>query len=170
MNDLQQHYEDTLSAIGTGAIDTGLRQFITFRVGEEDYAVDILLVREIKGWTRTTTLPNQADYVRGVLNLRGAIVPVFDLRCRFGQGMTDATPKHVVIIVTVGTRIIGLLVDQVSDILSVNPEAIGAVPEASAGDTASYLAGIITVQEAMVVLLSLDTLFTDIPSSNELAA
>ncbi len=162
MSDVHQKYEDTLSAINNGAGDHHLKQFVSFRIGTEDYAVDILAVREIKGWTRTTVLPNQPDYVRGVLNLRGAIVPVFDLGCRFGQGATEATQKHVVIIVSVADRLIGLLVDQVSDILSVQPDAVGPVPEMESGRNQAYLEGIITVNETMVVLLSLDTLFDNI--------
>ena len=159
MNDVTQTYEDTLNTIKRGGSDSHLMQFISFRVGTEDYAVDILAVREIKGWTRTTVLPNQPDYVRGVLNLRGAIVPVFDLRCRFGQGETEATEKHVVIIVSVAERLIGLLVDQVSDILSVQPESVGPVPEMEPGRAQAFLEGIITVNDSMVVLLSLNSLF-----------
>jgi len=168
VSDLQRNYEDTLSAINAGAAggETGIRQFLSFRVGAGDYAIDILAVREIKGWTQTTVLPNQPQYVRGVLNLRGAIVPVFDLRCRFGQGATLASDKHVVIIVAVAERLIGLLVDQVSDILSIAPEAVGPIPEIEANAT---------VAEAMVVLLSLDSLFDPVnlpsdPSSLQSAA
>jgi purine-binding chemotaxis protein CheW len=159
MSDLQQRYESTLSAIRHGASDSDVKQFISFRVGAEDYAIDILAVREIKGWTQTTCLPNQPDYVRGVLNLRGAIVPVFDLRCRFGRGATKATAKHVVIIVSLADRLAGLLVDQVSDILSVSPDAIGPVPEIDAGQSQSWLSGLVTINDAMVVLLSLENLF-----------
>jgi purine-binding chemotaxis protein CheW len=135
-------------------------QFISFKVGTEEYAIDILSVREIKGWTSTTVLPNQPDFVLGVMNLRGAIVPVFDLRCRFGRGMTQTTPSHVVIIVTALNRVIGLLVDAVSDILTVNAEEIRPVPETERERaSAEFLAGIIAVNEGMVVLLSLETLF-----------
>lgn len=135
------------------------RQFISFRVATEEYAIDILAVREIKGWTETTVLPNQPEHVLGVLNLRGAIVPVFDLRCRFGLGLTDATNSHVVIIVSVADRIVGLLVDAVSDIVTVDSGEIRPVPEMERSVAAEFLAGIITVNDSMVVLLSLDQLF-----------
>lgn len=135
------------------------RQFISFRICDEEYAIDIMSVREIKGWTETTSLPNQPDYIRGVLNLRGTIVPVFDLRCRFGMGLTDATPTHVVIIVNVVDRIIGLLVDAVSDILTVNSAEIRPVPEMDRAVTAEFLAGIMSINESLVVLLSLEKLF-----------
>ena len=89
-----------------------------------------MVVREIKGWTDTTMIPNAPSHVRGVINLRGVIVPIFDLRARFGMGLTTPTKMHVVIIVAAGTRTIGLLVDTVSDIISVDPKAI----RAGAGD------------------------------------
>lgn len=135
------------------------RQFITFRIRNEEYAIDIMAVREIKGWTETTTLPNQPEFIRGVLNLRGTIVPVFDLRCRFGMGLTDATATHVVIIVSVLDRIVGLLVDAVSDILTVSSSEIRPVPDLDRTVSAEFLSGIISVNDSMVVLLSLEKLF-----------
>ena len=82
-----------------------------------------MAVREIKGWSDITHLPKQPDYVRGVLNLRGAIVPIVDLRCRFGQGLTETTPLHIVIIVQIGGRQVGLIGDRVLDIVSVDAVA-----------------------------------------------
>src|SRR5271157_4702862 len=98
----------------------GVKQFISFKIGSEEYAIDIMAVREIKGWTETTALPNQPDYILGVMNLRGIIVPVYDLRCRFGMGLTEASRSHVVIIVAARDRMAGLLVDAVSDILTID--------------------------------------------------
>src|SRR5437764_13128141 len=88
-------------------------QLISFAIGNDHYGVDIMAVREIKGWSEITHLPKQLDFMRGVLNLRGAMVPIIDLRCRFGQGMTEATPLHVVIVVQIGARHVGLLADRV---------------------------------------------------------
>jgi len=95
-----------------GAADTARSaatptQFISFAIGDDQYGVDIMAVREIKGWSEITHLPKQPEYVRGVLNLRGVIVPIIDLRCRFGQGVTEATPLHIVIIVQVGSVTLG---------------------------------------------------------------
>src|ERR1700761_6085473 len=87
-------------------------QLISFAIGDDQYGVDIMAVREIKGWSEITHLPKQPDYVRGVLNLRGAIVPIIDLRCRFGEGRTDATPLHIIIIVQIASRQVGLLADR----------------------------------------------------------
>ena len=132
-------------------------QFISFTIEDEEYGVDIMAVREIKGWTEITKLPNTPHYMRGVLNLRGVIVPIFDLRCRFGQGETQATNLHVVIIVAVNERIMGILVDAVSDILTVKSTDVLPVPDAERQD--KFLSGLVTVDERMVALLQLDELF-----------
>lgn len=141
------------------AVQGETSQFVTFTVGEEAYAVDILQVREIKGWTEVTRLPNQPAHMRGVLNLRGVIVPIFDLRCRFGQGLTEATPTHVVVIVAVADRIVGILVDTVSDILTVGAEEIRAVPDLESRSDRDFLKGLATSGDRMVALLQLDKLF-----------
>src|SRR5438128_2316938 len=98
---------------GAAAASSDSTQFISFTIGDESYGVDIMAVREIKVWSEITRLPEQPNFVRGVLNLRGAIVPIVDLRCRFGQGMTEATVLHVVIIVQIEGQLVGLLADRV---------------------------------------------------------
>ncbi len=141
-------------------------QFVTFTVAEEAYAVDIMQVREIKAWSEVTRLPNQPEHMRGVLNLRGVIVPIFDLRCRFGSGLTDATATHVVVIVAVADRVVGILVDAVSDILTVSAEQIRPVPEMETRGDKDFLKGLATSDDRMVAILRLDALF----DLNELAA
>ncbi len=143
------------------------KQLISFKIGQEEYAVDIMIVREIKGWSQTTTLPNQPSHIRGVMNLRGTVVPIFDLRCRFGMGVTDASSLHVVIIVAVLDRLIGLLADTVSDILTIETSEILPVPESASGENVDFLSGIAAIKESMVVILSLDKLFAriDTPAS-----
>jgi len=86
----------------------GNTEFISFAIGNDQYGVDIMAVREIKGWSGVTHLPRQPDYVRGVMNLRGVMVPIIDLRRRLGQGATEATPTHIVIIVAIGERLVGM--------------------------------------------------------------
>src|SRR5258705_939795 len=90
---------------------TGPSQLISFAIGDEQYGVDIMAVREIKGWSEITHLPKQSEYVRGVLNLRGVIVPIIDLRCRFGQELTEATALPIVIICQMASRHVGLVSD-----------------------------------------------------------
>lgn len=137
----------------------GYAQFITFTVGEQEYGVDIMSVREIKGWADTTLLPNTPEYMRGVLNLRGIIVPIFDLRCRFGLGETQATRLHVIVIIAVKERMIGILVDTVSDILTVPTTDIRDVPKMENLIEEDYLSGLVTIEDRMVALLDQERLF-----------
>lgn len=146
-------------------------QFLTFTVGREEYGVDIMKVREIKAWSDVTRLPNAPDYMRGVMNLRGLIIPIFDLRCRFGMGRTDAHEKNVVIILAVGSRTIGILVDTVSDILSTQASEIKPAPKMETVDD-EFLNGLISINERMVALLDVDYLFDKdvIESASKVAA
>ncbi len=139
--------------------DTEAAQFITFSIGDEEFGVDIVTVQEIKGWTETTNLPSAPSYMRGVLNLRGIIVPIYDLRARFGLGDTKPTKNHVIVIVTVSDRIVGILVDAVSDILTVGATKIRPVPEMGGNIDQRFLSGLVAVDKRMVALLELKLLF-----------
>ena len=136
----------------------GLMQFISFAIGNDQYGVDIMSVREIKGWSDVTHLPRQPEYIRGVLNLRGVMVPIIDLRCRFGQGKTDASPMHVVIIVSVDNRLVGLLADRVLDIVSVEVAKIQSVPQIAKSARITFLAGLVTIEDFMIALIDLSNL------------
>ncbi|MEM1313484.1 MAG: chemotaxis protein CheW [Pseudomonadota bacterium] len=138
---------------------SGYKQYVTFMVGNRAYGVDIVAVREIKQWSPTTALPNQPHYMRGVLNLRGTIVPVHDLRARFGGSETEATENHVVVIVWIGEQTVGVLVDAVSDIIAVQAEDIRPVPAADGDLDQSSIGGLVTAEDGMVALLDLDSLF-----------
>jgi len=135
-------------------------QFISFAIGDDQYGVDIMAVREIKGWSDITHLPKQPEYVRGVLNLRGAIVPIVDLRCRFGQGLTETTPLHIVIIVQIGGRQIGLIGDRVLDIVSVDASQIQKVPRTGNAQQTDFLSGLVTHDNVMIALIDLPNLLT----------
>ena len=153
---------DNKSAASFGqdlAVSENAKQFITFTLGPEEYGIDIMVVREIKGWTETTMIPNAPAHVRGVINLRGIIVPIFDLRARFGVGVTVPTSMHVVIIVAAGTRTVGLLVDTVSDIISVDPKDIRDVPDMGMPMEDQFLEGLVAIENRMVTLVSLAGLF-----------
>ena len=129
-------------------------QLIAFSIGEQTYGVEITTVREIRAWNGATPLPNTREYVRGVINLRGTIVPIFDLRARFGDGQTSPTKNHVVVVMSVGDKWVGILVDAVSDILTVSKEDIHNVPEGNSVDT-ELLNGIVTHDSRMVGLIDL---------------
>jgi len=135
-------------------------QYVTFTVGPEEYGVNILSVREIRGWTPESRLPNLPDYVRGVINLRGIIIPIFDLRARFGGGTTEVTKRHVVVVVQVGERTRGILVDAISDILAISQDQIKPPPTMETGMVEShYLSGLFTAENRMVTLLNVARLF-----------
>ena len=145
---------------GLAAASDNLVQFISFAIGDDQYGVDIMAVREIKEWTEITHLPKQPEYVRGVLNLRGVIVPIIDLRCRFGQGRTEATPLHVIIIVQIEHQLVGLLADRVSDIISIDTAKIKSVPKVAQSARLDFLSGIVTVENSMIALIELANLIS----------
>ena len=149
--------QGTADAAGSAAAPI---QFIIFAIGDDQYGVDIMAVREIKGWSNVTHLPKQPEYVRGVLNLRGAIVPIVDLRCRFGQGLTETTPLHIVIIVQIGGRQVGLIGDRVLDIVSVDASQIQQVPRTAQGATTDFLSGLVTHDNTMIALIDLPNLLS----------
>jgi purine-binding chemotaxis protein CheW len=138
--------------------ESDLRQFVSFSIGEQDYGLDILFVREIKAWTGTTRLPNSPEYMRGVINLRGAIVPVIDLATRFGAKPIEATPSTVIIIVSIGGAQTGLLVDSVSDILTVNKNEIASIPELDADRRNPFFSGLISVQGKLLAIVALENI------------
>ena len=146
-------YKDELSGSNAANAQNSL-QLIAFSIGEQTYGVEITTVREIRAWNGATPLPNTREYVRGVINLRGTIVPIFDLRARFGDGPTSATKNHVVVVMSVGDKWVGILVDAVSDILTVSKDDIHNVPEGNSIDT-ELLNGIVTHDSRMVGLIDL---------------
>jgi purine-binding chemotaxis protein CheW len=133
-------------------------QQLTFALAEEEYAVDILAVREIRGWSHVTRIPQAPDYVLGVLNLRGAIVPVMDLRLRFGLVRESYDDTTVMIIVAIGERLFGIVVDAVSDVIDIDVAAIKPVPDMGAVVDTRYLKGLATHEERMVMLLDVEKL------------
>jgi purine-binding chemotaxis protein CheW len=152
------------------SLASGRVEFISFSIGDEQYGVDIMAVREIKGWTEITHLPKQPEYVRGVLNLRGVMVPIIDLRCRFGQGKTEATALHVVIVVQVEARLIGLLADRVLDILSFAATQVQPVPQIARSSRIDFLSGLVTIDGTMIALVDLPNLLAERPGEDDAAA
>ncbi len=147
---------------GTGE-DSG-RQYLTFSLAEEEYGVDILRVQEIKGWTPVTRIPNTPDYMRGVLNMRGTIVPIIDLRMRFNLDEAQYTPTTVVIVLSVMAgdrkRILGVVVDGVSDVVSVSADDIKDTPDFGTAVNTEFIRGLATTNEKMVMLLDIDQLLS----------
>ena len=137
-------------------------QVLTFVLGNETYGVDILRVQEIRGWSAVTKIPHAPPHVLGVLNLRGSIVPIVDLRMRFSLDRAEYTTVTVIIVVSVisaaGRRDFGVVVDGVSDVVDVNTAEVKAAPELGAKGATDYIRGLVPVSERMVVLLDIDRL------------
>ena len=140
-------------------IGAEVAQYVTFAVGDRSFGVDIMSVAEIRQWTLATPLPHQPEWNRGVMNLRGAIVPVHDLRARLGGELTDPTPSHVVVIASIRGQSVGILVDAVSDILTVPAGQIRPLPPNVAEADDTTISGLVSEGDGMVALLDLNRLF-----------
>ena len=132
------------------------RELVAFRIGDQEYCVDIMAVREIRGWTPATPLPHGPAYLRGVINLRGAVLPIVDLSARLGLGLAEPTERHVIIVAKVGRQVVGLLVDAVTHILSVGNEAVQSPPDVSSERVRRFVRGLLAIDGRMVTLLALD--------------
>ena len=124
---------------------------VALRIGDQDYCIDIEVVREIRGWSPTTVLPHAPAHVTGVINLRGAVVAVVDLSARLGLGKTVPTPRHVIVIVALDTQIVGLLADVVSDILGVEEAALKPVPELAADVSRTFITNVIPLEDGRML-------------------
>lgn len=144
-------------------------EVLSFYLAEEEYAIDILRVQEIRGWGNVTRIPRMPDYVKGVLNLRGSVVPVIDLRLRFGLQPIEYGPTTVIIIVTIYAnqkkRDMGVVVDAVSDVYSLSSDEIKPPPEFGGNVDGCFLKGLITKEEQMIIVLDIDRIL----NSGELA-
>jgi len=136
---------------------SGERELVTFKNGDLEYCIDIMQVREIRGWTPATPIPRAPDYMVGVINLRGTVLPVLDLRMRLGAGeKSDPTVRHAIIVVQDGDQLIGLLVEGVSDIISISEDLLHPTPDVSSAIARSFVTGIVTLEGRMISLLSLE--------------
>ncbi|MFO1018272.1 MAG: chemotaxis protein CheW [Hyphomonadaceae bacterium] len=137
------------------------QELISFRIGEQEYCVDIMAVREIRGWAPATPLPQSPPYVRGVINLRGAVLPVIDLANRLGFGVTEPSARNVIIVVRIGNRVVGLLVDAVSEILTTTSDAIQPTPDVACDAVKRFVKGILAVEGRMISWIVLDQILPD---------
>jgi purine-binding chemotaxis protein CheW len=144
--------------------DTGgsTDQYLTFMLGDEEFGVDILRVQEIKGWEQATAIPNTPEYITGVMNLRGTVVPIIDLRRRFDLDSVDYLPTTLVIVLKVegehSTRTMGFVVDAVSKVYNVSPENLQPAPDFGTRVNTEFIRGLVVVEEKMLILLDFDRL------------
>ncbi|MAW78883.1 MAG: chemotaxis protein CheW [Parvularcula sp.] len=134
------------------------REFVSFRIGDQEYCVDIMSVREIRGWTPATAVPHAPHYVRGVINLRGAVLPIVDLASRLGLEPPKPTQRHVIIVTQVGEQIVGLLVDAVSDILSITDQKLQPTPDVASETAKAFVKGLLTVDDRMIRYIALESI------------
>jgi purine-binding chemotaxis protein CheW len=140
----------------TSAAGSGARQFLTFTLGNEEFGFDLLKVQEIRGYTAVTPIPNSPRHVRGVMNLRGAVVPVIGLREKFGMETVDYDRFTVIVVVSVGNKVMGLVVDAVSDVLSVPADAIEPPPDLGRETDTSFITGLARTAARLLILVDIE--------------
>jgi purine-binding chemotaxis protein CheW len=134
------------------------REYLTFRLGEEEYGIDILKVQEIRGYEQPTRIANAPSFIKGVVNLRGVIVPIVDMRIKFNLGSAEYNDFTVVIILNLGARVVGIVVDSVSDVMELSPEQIRPAPEVGAVVDADFITGLGTLNDRMLILIEIERL------------
>lgn len=133
-------------------------EFLTFRLGDEEYGIEILKVQEIRGYDAVTTIANAPEFIKGVINLRGVIVPIVDLRIKFALGKAEYDQFTVVIVLNLGSRVVGIVVDSVSDVMTLESSQIKAAPEFASSFDTRYLMGIGSVDDRMLILVDIERL------------
>jgi purine-binding chemotaxis protein CheW len=146
------------------SLSEGDRELIAFRIGDQEFCVNIMSVREIRGWTPATAMPHSPAYMLGVVNLRGAVLPIIDLAARLGMKPADPTARHVIIVAQVHRKVVGLLVDAVSDILTVTDEIVQPTPEISSDLERQFARGVLAIDKRMICLIELEALFSETES------
>ena len=136
------------------------RELLTFTLGNEEYGIDILKVQEIRGYEAVTTIANAPEFIKGVINLRGVIVPIVDMRIKFKLGSVTYDETTVVIILNIANRVVGMVVDGVSDVTTLKPDEIKPAPEFGAGLDVQYLLGLGTVDDRMIILVDIEKLMS----------
>jgi purine-binding chemotaxis protein CheW len=133
-----------------------MRELISFRIGAQEFCVDIMAIREIRGWTPATALPQSPAFVKGVINLRGAVLPIVDLASRLGFESTEVNDRNVIIVADIGGQVVGLLVDAVSDILTVTDDVIQPTPDVASETAKTFVRGLIAMEGRMISLIGLE--------------
>lgn len=140
-----------------GDQNTG-QEYLIFTLGKEEYGIEILKVQEIRGYDRVTRIANTPDFITGVMNLRGVIVPIIDLRVKFQLPSADINENTVIIVLNLTNRIVGIVVDGVSDVLALNAEQVKPAPDFSATLSTKYLLGLGTLNDRMLILVDIEKL------------
>jgi purine-binding chemotaxis protein CheW len=158
--DAQQTAATPIATGALAAIGYERNEFLTFALGEEAYGIEILKVQEIRGYEVATTMPNAPRFLKGVINLRGTIVPIIDLRIKLNLPKVEYNPSTVVIILNIASRVLGIVVDSVSDVMTLTPEQIKPAPDFAGTFDTEYLMGLATVDERTLILMDIERLMT----------
>jgi len=150
----------TIPAMSPGALAAQPLEFLAFTLGQEEYGVDIQKVQELRGYDAVTRIANAPEHIKGVVNLRGIIVPIIDMRIKFNLGTPTYDQFTVVIILNIASRVMGMVVDSVSDVITLSPEQVKPAPEMGAVLDADYLIGLGTLDDRMLILVDLEKLMT----------
>lgn len=156
MEALQRHAES--ARVGPAGQSVG--EYLTFTLGKEEYGIEILKVQEIRGYETVTRIANAPEFIKGVVNLRGTIVPIVDMRIKFNLGSAEYNQFTVVIILNVAGRVVGMVVDSVSDVIQLAPEQIRPAPDFSSSFDTQYITGLGTVDDRMLILVDIEKLMT----------
>jgi len=148
------------AASGSSATGVSRLEVVTFKLGEEEYGIDIQKVQELRGYDAVTRIANAPEYIKGVVNLRGIIVPIIDMRIKFKLGEPTYDQFTVVIVLNIGGRVVGMVVDSVSDVITLTGEQIKPAPEMGSVLDADYLIGLGTLEERMLILVDIDRLMS----------
>lgn len=141
---------------------TGAREYLTFRLDQEEYGIDILKVQEIRGYEPPTRIANAPEFIKGVVNLRGTIVPIVDMRIKFNCSNVDYSSFTVVIILNLRNRVVGIVVDSVSDVMELTAESIRSAPDIESAIDNSCILGLGSVGERMLILLDIEKLMSSV--------
>jgi purine-binding chemotaxis protein CheW len=145
---------------GTAASSENSREYLTFTLGDEEYGIDILKVQEIRGYDAVTKIANSPAFLKGVINMRGVIVPIIDMRLKFNLGQVEYNEFTVVIILNIAGRVMGIVVDGVSDVIALKGEQIRPAPEFGAALDTNYIDGLATLEQRMVIMVDIEKLMT----------
>ncbi|WP_404300630.1 chemotaxis protein CheW [Alicycliphilus denitrificans] len=147
---------------GVEIVAAGAKEYLTFRLGQEEYGIDILKVQEIRGYEAPTRIAHAPAFIKGVINLRGTIVPIVDMRLRFDCEQAEYNSFTVVIILNLRERVVGIVVDSVSDVMELAPEQLRAAPELESSIDAQCIRGLGSVGERMLILLDIERLMSGV--------
>lgn len=139
----------------------GSLEIVSFHLGGQEFCIDIMVIREIRGWAPVTPMPHTPPYVLGLINLRGAVIPVIDMACRLGMPMTEPSERAAIIVTDIGGKLVGLLVEQVSDMMTIDSQNLQAAPDIIPEAQRDFCRGIVALEKSMVCFLNLDRVIAE---------